>query len=87
MPTLFDGIGVDGIELLGPRPTESHLQCTTPAGDDPATSLVDADLLHHRVRNLAVVGTGAFPTCPVGNPSLTAAAWSLRAARRQFERV
>lgn len=87
LPTLFDGIGVDGIEHLGPRATESHLQCTTPAGDDPATSLVDADLLHHRVRNLAVVGTGAFPTCPVGNPSLTAAAWSLRAARRQFERV
>jgi choline dehydrogenase-like flavoprotein len=49
-------------------------------GADPATSVVDAGQVHHRWRNLTVVGTPVFPTCSAMNPSLTAAALSLRAA-------
>ncbi|WYK06291.1 GMC oxidoreductase [Cereibacter sphaeroides f. sp. denitrificans] len=49
-------------------------------GSDPARSVVDAGLVHHRLRNLVVVGTSTFPTCSAANPSLTAAALSLRAA-------
>lgn len=79
---LLEPLGVDGFSPSQERQTESHLQCTTPAGSDLATSIVDGDLIHHSARNLHVVGTSAFPTCPVANPSLTAAAMSLRAAAR-----
>jgi choline dehydrogenase-like flavoprotein len=64
--------------------TEHHVQCTTPMGLDPATSVVDADLRHHRVRNLLVLGASVFPTCPPANPTLTLSALSTRAARRLF---
>jgi len=60
------------------------VQCTTPMGLDPATSVVDADLRHHRVRNLLVLGASVFPTCPPANPTLTLSALSTRAARRLF---
>jgi choline dehydrogenase-like flavoprotein len=65
-----------------PNPTESHILCTTPMGNDPATSVVDASLLHHRVRNLAVLGSSTFATCAPANPTLTLSALSLRAADR-----
>lgn len=84
LPKIFEHINVDSIEELGPRSTESHMQCSTPAGLDSSDSIVDENLLHHEARNLAVVGTSVFPSCPVGNPSLTAAAWSIRAARKLF---
>ena len=61
--------------------TEAHIQGTTPMGDDPATSVVDRHLLHHRVRNLLVLGSSTFPTCPPANPTLTIAALSLWSAR------
>ncbi len=43
-------------------------------------SVVDGQMLHHRMRNLVVVGTSTYPSCSPANPSLTAAALSLRAA-------
>lgn len=61
--------------------TSSHIQCTTPMGDDPRNSVVDRNLLHHRLRNLAVLGASTFPTCPPANPSLTLSALSLRCAQ------
>lgn len=77
---LLAPIGLESLSASQPRQTESHLQCTTPMGHDPATSIVDAQLVHHQIRNLHVLGTSTFTTCPVANPSLTAAALSLRAA-------
>lgn len=62
------------------RPTESHLQGTLRMGADPRSSVVDGGQVHHRWRNLTAVGTSVFPTCSSMNPSLTAAALSLRAA-------
>jgi choline dehydrogenase-like flavoprotein len=53
-------------------------------GTDPNNSVVDRQLLHHRIRNLAVLGGGAFPTCPAANPTLTLSALSLWAAERLF---
>lgn len=73
---------VERIEDRGVRGTESHLQGTLRMGADPETSVVDGDLLHHQLRNLAVVGTATFPSCSCANPSLTTAALSLRSARR-----
>jgi choline dehydrogenase-like flavoprotein len=77
---------VESIEIHGnPAPSEAHVLATTPMGTDPATSVVDADLVHHRLRNLLLLGSGAFPTAAPANPTLTLAALSCRAAERLFE--
>lgn len=80
LPELLAPLPVEDIVWRSQRPTESHLQGTLRMGSDPAHSVVDAGLVHHRYRNLTVVGTATFPTCGIANPSLTAAALSLRAA-------
>lgn len=64
-----------------PEPTESHLLGATVMGDDPARSIVDRHLVHHRVRNLIVLGGGAFPTSSPANPTLTISALSLWSAQ------
>jgi choline dehydrogenase-like flavoprotein len=72
---------VERIQLAErPNPTEAHIQCTTPMGTDPVDSVVDRHLVHHRLRNLAVLGSGAFPTAAPANPTLTICALSLRFA-------
>ena len=80
LPDLFAHLEVDEITPPLRRVAESHIQCSTPCGSDPATSIVDGSLIHHQIRNLSVVGTSVFATCPPAAPSLTAAALSLRAA-------
>ena len=82
LPELFAHLEVDEITAPVRRVSESHIQCSTPCGSDPATSIVDGNLVHHQIRNLSVVGTSVFSTCPPATPSLTAAALSLRAADR-----
>lgn len=62
--------------------TEAHIMGTHRMGDDPADSVVDADQIHHRYRNLWVLGGGSFPTCPPANPSLTISAMSIRSGSR-----
>lgn len=74
------------IASKAPRPnknmsdTESHILGTHRMGTDPAASVVDANLVHHRYRNLLVLGGGAFVTAAPANPTLTLSALSLRAA-------
>jgi choline dehydrogenase-like flavoprotein len=63
---------------------EAHIQGTTRMGIDAASSVVDPDLIHHKVRNLLALGSGVFPTCPAANPTLPLSALSVRAARRLF---
>jgi choline dehydrogenase-like flavoprotein len=65
------------------NPTEAHIQGTTVMGDDPADSVIDRNMVHHRVRNLLVMGSGAFPTGAPANPTLTISALALRAAAHQ----
>ena len=67
-----------------PDGTESHIMCTAVMGKDPLQSVVDPTLLHHRVRNLAVLGASAFPTAAPANPTLTLSALSIRSARATF---
>jgi choline dehydrogenase-like flavoprotein len=71
---------VERVVVEPPEPTEYHVLGTTVMGDDPATSVIDSRLRHHALRNLWVLGGGAFPTCSPANPSLTISALSLRAA-------
>jgi choline dehydrogenase-like flavoprotein len=82
LPELLGPLPVEKIIDHGLRPTESHLQGTLRMGADASVSVVDAGMIHHRIRNLAVVGTSVYPSCSCANPSLTAAALSLRAASR-----
>lgn len=83
----------DNLEaLLGHLPIEAidvrqssvgghaHLQGATVMGEDPSTSVVDRHLIHHKVRNLVVAGSGAFPTAGGANPTLTLCALSLMSA-------
>lgn len=82
LPEVLAALPVERIEERGIRPTESHLQGTLRMGHDPETSVVDGEQVHHRWRNLIVVGSSVFASCSCANPSLTVAALSLRAARR-----
>ncbi|WP_435105005.1 FAD-dependent oxidoreductase [Arhodomonas sp. AD133] len=49
-------------------------------GDDPATSVVDADLRVHGTRNLYAVTSGVFVTSGIANPTLTIVALAHRLA-------
>lgn len=81
LPEVLAPLPVEQILDRGIRATESHVQGTLRMGRDAITSVVDEDMIHHRLRNLIIVGTSTFPSCSCANPSLTAAALSLRAAR------
>lgn len=59
----------------------AHPSGTTRMGDNPAQSVVDADLRCHRVANLSVVGASCFPSSGSANPTLTIMLLSWRAAR------
>lgn len=80
-------------EILAPLPVETirwlpspdtiggpHIYGTTMMGVDPATSILDADQIHHQVRNLVVVGSGSFPAGSQSNPTLTICAVAMKAA-------
>lgn len=56
-------------------------------GEDPAGSVVDADLAVHDTPGLYVFGTAVFPTCHGVNPTLTMWAVCYRAAERLAERL
>lgn len=60
----------------------AHIHGTTRMGNSPTDSVIDSDLIHHSIRNLSVLGSGVFPTCPTANPTLTLSALSIRAARQ-----
>jgi gluconate 2-dehydrogenase alpha chain len=56
-------------------------------GEDPTTSVVDADLRVHDTPGLYVFSGAAFPTCPGINPTLTLWAMCYRAAERLVKRL
>jgi choline dehydrogenase-like flavoprotein len=60
--------------------TAAHIQGTVVMGNDPATSVVDRHLVHHKYRNLLVLGSSSYPTASPSYPSLTVSALSLWAA-------
>ncbi|ASY66712.1 Glucose-methanol-choline (GMC) oxidoreductase:NAD binding site (plasmid) [Sinorhizobium sojae CCBAU 05684] len=80
LPEVLAPLPVEKIMDRGIRGTESHVQGTLRMGRDRSDSVVDRGLVHHEFRNLVIVGTSTFPSCSCANPSLTAAALSLRAA-------
>ena len=77
---VLEALPVERIDYMPLNKSEAHNQGTTVMGDDPATSVVDRDLVHHQVRNLHVLGNSTFPTGAPANPTLTNTALSTRAA-------
>jgi choline dehydrogenase-like flavoprotein len=82
-------LGVDIEWTVGPDATGPayHQMGTTRMGEDPETSVVDADCRAHDLRNLRIVGSSTFPTGGAMNPTLTIAALSLRVAESMAESV
>jgi len=81
LPKLLTPLPVEQIHIAKEHnPTEAHILGTTIMGDDPQTSVIDRYLMHHEIRNLLILGGGAFPTSPPANPTLTISALSLWAA-------
>jgi hypothetical protein len=78
---------IEEIRFRGLRRTESHIQSSLRMGRTVEHSVADSDQIHHRIRNLIVVGSSVFPSCPTANPSLTVAALALRAADRIIGRT
>lgn len=81
---VFAALPVEDVVYRYTHRTQGHMQGTLRMGTDPADSVVDGDQIHHRFRNLAVVGSSVFPSCSASNPSLTVAATALRAADRLY---
>ncbi|MCK5876674.1 MAG: hypothetical protein KAG43_03475, partial [Candidatus Marithrix sp.] len=84
LPKILAPLPVEDVTFLHVSKTEGHIQGTTIMGNDPETSIVDKNLVHHQVRNLMVLGSSVFPTCSPANPTLTLSALSLLAANRLF---
>jgi choline dehydrogenase-like flavoprotein len=81
MARVLEGLPVERVQFSNRIfPTEAHILGTTVMGDDPAYLMVDRHLVHHKVRNLLVLGSSAFPTGAPANPTLTLSALSLYAA-------
>lgn len=64
-----------------PKSKPSHQCGTARMGNDPATSVVDADLKAHDLDNLYIADASVLPTSAAVNPSLTVAALALRLGR------
>jgi choline dehydrogenase-like flavoprotein len=84
LPTVLAALPVERYSIVAPTTpsSEGHNLATTTMGNDPETSVVDRNLIHHRARNLVVLGGSVFPTIAPANPTLTICALSLRAADR-----
>ncbi len=65
----------------------AHQAGTCRFGDDPATSVLDADCKAHEVDNLYVVDTSFFPSIGAVNPALTAMANAIRVGEHLAERL
>jgi hypothetical protein len=84
LPEILSPLPVEKIEFLEPFPDEGHIIGTTRMSADPGEGVLDKHLIHHRYRNLFVLGSGAFTTYTPSNPTLTLSALSLMAADKSF---
>jgi glucose dehydrogenase len=79
---LMKALGATSVTPQGPVTDAAVMGGTCRMGSDPQTSVVDRDLRAHDHRNLFIVGSAAFPTISSSPPTLTIAAFALRAAER-----
>lgn len=82
---VFEGLPVENVILDDFfQDTEFHSLSSVRMGKSAADSVVDGTMVHHKYRNLLIMGGSAFPTVSAANPSLTISAMSLRAADKLF---
>lgn len=84
LPSLLSPLPVEKIFAGRLRGSESHVQGTLRMGLEGDGSIVDRNQIHHKYRNLIIVGSSVFATCSPANPSLTISALSIRAARNYY---
>ncbi len=77
---LSEALPIERLVSIAMGGTAAHIQGTVVMGNDPATSVVDRHLIHHKYRNLLVLGSGSYPTASPAYPTLTVSALSLWAA-------
>jgi choline dehydrogenase-like flavoprotein len=75
---IMTALGATEVTQLGPVADSAIMGGTTRMGDDPKTSVVDADLRAHDHANLFIVGSQVFPSITANAPTLTVAALSAR---------
>ena len=75
-------LGATNVLAQGPVTDGAVMGGTCRMGSDPKTSVVDRNLRVHDHRNLFIVGSAAFPTISSSPPTLTIAAFALRAAEQ-----
>ena len=76
---IFQKLGATGVIHSPDAQGAGHIIGTARMGEDPKTSVVDADLRSHDHPNLFILGSTVFPTSATANPTLTIAALTLRA--------
>ncbi|MGB9965922.1 GMC family oxidoreductase [Halobacterium hubeiense] len=86
---ILNELGVDIGWTVGPDATGPafHHMGTTRMGDDPDSSVVNAQLRTHDLGNLTIPSSSVFPTGGAMNPTLTIAALALKAADHVAERL
>jgi len=81
----FSFLPLEKIEMDGFfQKTEFHICSTTRMSSSREKGVVDANLIHHKYRNLFVLGSAVFPSITPANPTLTLSSLSLMAADRAF---
>ncbi|SEV92190.1 GMC family oxidoreductase [Halobacterium jilantaiense] len=87
--SILGELGADVEWTVGPENTGPayHHMGTTRMGDDPESSVVDAELRTHDLGNLTVASSSVFPTGGAMNPTLTIAALALKAADHVDDRL
>ena len=78
----YASLPVEDIVVHRTNDFTAHIYGTTIMGKDPATSVVDGDMLLHDVRNLMVLGSSCFPSGGHNNPTITLSALAMRSADR-----
>ncbi|MFT3903266.1 MAG: GMC family oxidoreductase [Niabella sp.] len=84
LPDILSCLPVEKIEYLHAFPNEGHIIGGTRMGTNEKNSVVDKYMIHHRYRNLYVLGAGSYTTYSAANPTLTLAALSLFSADNTF---
>lgn len=84
LPGMLSCLPVEKIKFLDPEPNEGHIIGGARMSHNELSGVVDKYLVHHKYRNLFVLGAGAFTTFSPSNPTLTLSALSLFAADKMF---
>jgi choline dehydrogenase-like flavoprotein len=76
---IMNALGATNVQRQGPVTDGAVMGGTCRMGNDPRESVVDRNLRAHDHPNLYIVGSAAFPTITASPPTLTIAAFALRA--------